>query len=976
MKNIIKKLALTLIILTAVYSMAYSQKLTGSVKGVVEDDEGNPLSAVLVTAASPSLLGSQSFIATQEGIFRFPSLPPGIYEISAELEGFQIVKRANVVVYLGKTTTITIVMKLSQIKEEVIVTAPSPMIDTESSKLGVSFTQDIISNLPIARDVYDIVNMSPGAISEGDSYRRTSAVHGGTLRANTYAFDGVNMNDPVSNTLMTNINFDVIDEVEMILGGGSAEISVAEGAYINIITKSGGNKFSGALTTSFSTEDFATSLWTKEKLNAMGLEEPILDKSFLDGSVSLGGPIIKDKLWFFMNGRYIDLSKDTINPEYGFDHTEKMAFGKLSYQLSSRLKLTGMFNFTDVYEPIIEGGLYVSKETTRIRDHERTYSGNVILNWFIDPNTFVDSRLSYAKRNIPLHFQPESMSMPSYSDAFTQMTWGAPYLYNNEEHKMDRIQAAMSITRFQDNFLGGNHEFKAGFEFGKGNSSWDSWKENHRLYPFWNGDTWWLAPRVSLYFTQICGYEPGEFVLKNNSLKISGYIQDSFTIKDRITFNLGLRYDEYHGTQPATSKYPDRDPIMLAMFPEYGEKLEYPEIKNIYLWRNLSPRLGISWDVFGNGKTSVKASYGRYAESLMIDYYNRFGQIAADMNIFLWIDANGNKIEDPVGVDMYIPTMIQDITPAPERIDKLREEGSKAPFTDEFILGISHELVKDFSIKLSFIHKTKKGHLMTIDGNIGYPFDMDYFVPYTVNDPGWDGEFGTDDDKQINLYAKKLNSPQVLHKVAHVPEFRRKYRALEFVFNKRMSNRWQFLGSIVWSKLWGDVQSRHDYTGWGFFMHPNTLINSYGRLDFDRPLVIKIQATYILPGNISLSGYFRHFDGAPFTRRLYIYFPQTINGVPVESMTGINADPLGSKRRQSSDILDIRIEKIFNLNKYGKIRAALDIFNILGYSAVTVDTSAGGYIFPDGSFLRYPYYGDILSAGGQRLLRVTLRYSF
>lgn len=976
MKNLRKKLVSILLLLIAISSMAYSQKLTGSVKGVVEDEEGNPLPGVLVTAASLSLMGTQSFITIQEGIFRFPSLPPGIYEIAAELEGFQIVKRANVVVYIGKTTAIKIEMKPSPIKEEVIVTAPSAMIDTESSKLAVSYTTDLISNLPIARDVYDIVNMAPGAISESDSYRRTSVIHGGTLRANTYAFDGVNMNDPVTNTLMANINFDIIDEVEMILGGSSAETPVAEGAYINIVTKSGGNKISGALTTHFSTEDFASSLWTEEQLSAIGVEKAILDKSFLDGSASLGGPIIKDKLWFFMNVRYIDLSRATANPEYGFDHTEKMAFGKLTYQLSSRLKLTGMFNYTDIYEPIIEGGLFVSKETTRIRDHERTYTGSGILSWLIGPNTFGDLRLSYAKRNIPLHFQPEAESVASYSDMFTQKTWGSPYLNNNEEINRDRIQVAMSLTRYQDNFLGGNHEFKAGLEFGKGKSSWDSWKENQRLYALWNGQTFWVAPGVGLYFTQLCGYEPGEFVLRNNSLKIGAYIQDSYTIKERITVNLGLRYDEFRGSQPATFKNPSQDPVMLALFPEYGERLEYAGIKDIYLWRNLSPRLGISWDVFGNGKSSVRTSYGRYAESLMIDYYNRFGQIAADMNILLWIDANGNGIEDPVGVDMYIPSMIQDITPDPERIDKLREKGAKAPFTDEFIFGISHELFKDFSIQLSFIHKIKKGHLMTINGNIGYPFDMDYFVPYTINDPGWDGEFNTDDDKEIDLYAQRLDAPPVLHKVAHVPEFRRKYRALELVFNKRMSNRWQFSGSIVWSKLWGDVQSRYDYTGWGFLMHPNALINSFGRLEFDRPLVIKLQGTVILPVDIYLSGYFRHLDGWPQTRTLDIFFPPVINGIPVESMTGINADSLGSKRGPSSDILDMRVEKRFNLGKYGKISAALDVFNVLGFSSLSVYTNAGGYIYPDGSFQRYPYYGQILSAGGQRLIRVTLRYSF
>ena len=197
MRKIIPSLVLALCLTLALGTTSPAQELTGSIKGTISDNDGNPLPGVLVKAASAALMGTQSSITPASGLFRFPSLPPGTYVVSAELQGFKSFIRENVIVRVGMVITIDINLEMSAILEEVTVTAASPVVDVQTTKIAVVMDKELLKNIPMARDLYDIVNTAPGAISEGQTYRRTSSIHGATVRSNTYAFDGINMNDPV-----------------------------------------------------------------------------------------------------------------------------------------------------------------------------------------------------------------------------------------------------------------------------------------------------------------------------------------------------------------------------------------------------------------------------------------------------------------------------------------------------------------------------------------------------------------------------------------------------------------------------------------------------------------------------------------------------------------------------------------------------------------------------------------------------------
>ncbi|MBN1224520.1 MAG: carboxypeptidase regulatory-like domain-containing protein, partial [Candidatus Aminicenantes bacterium] len=201
------------------------QRLDGSLAGKVVDAEDNPLPGVTVNLYGSALPGQKKFITSESGMFRFPQLPPGHdYALTLEIYGFKTITRQGLQVNVGKTTSVSIVMEMGKLEEEVTVVGYSPVVDTKSSKTAVHFLRSFIDNIPMARDLYDVLNSMPGAVSEEVNYRRTSFISGGTVRGNQYSIDGVSINDPAVMYPMTNINVDVYEEVEFVLFGHTADV--------------------------------------------------------------------------------------------------------------------------------------------------------------------------------------------------------------------------------------------------------------------------------------------------------------------------------------------------------------------------------------------------------------------------------------------------------------------------------------------------------------------------------------------------------------------------------------------------------------------------------------------------------------------------------------------------------------------------------------------------------------------------------
>jgi len=1014
-----------LLFFALIASSAFSQQQTGTIRGVITDQDGNPLPGVTVTVTSEAIMGTQSYVSTETGSFRFPALPPGTYKLTAEMTGFKTYTRENIIVRVGMTVTIDFAMEVATVEEEITVTAASPVVDVQSTKISVVMDGALLKNLPLARDLYDIMTAAPGAVSEGVTYRRTYAIHGSTVRSNTTAFDGVNMNDPVVMYTLTNINFDVMDEVESITAGHPASVGYTDGAYVNIVTKSGGNKFSGGVVAYLTNKDMAQHLWTDEQVTALGVSKPEVSKSWIDGSLTFGGPIAIDKLWFFTNARYIkqeritnfigpytDALGQTHNP-YNWTHEEKMGFVKLTGQLGPKIKLMGLFNVVDIYRPMYEEpGPRVIFQATRIWDHEKGYTGNAVVNYILDQNTFFDFRFGYVHRWFPIPMQKEAQNLPRVYDA------GSLYGYIttarfNETYLRKRMQVGAYFTRFQDNLFGGNHEFKGGVEYENTYGDWDWWRKDNLIWYIdsrYPPNNYYYGTYGLLYF-YICGPESGSNKIVDRGGRIGAYIQDSATFAERLTVNIGVRFDRSWGWKPAVNKAESGNPLSVwigdniirpyvasrypADFPQGinpWAALTSPEWKGIMSWNAFSPRLGITYDLFGDGRTALKFSANRYTEYLMLQYFSTLHPFYPRSFGLYWYDDNANG--KPETVDRYVPLPTDYRPMTLEYAKKRLDPNTKSPLTDEFTAGIWHELFKNFSLGLNFIYKQKKNILEDalyspdLDAfwyHIDQPTAQQYWIPFTTTIPGTDKYPA----ETITFYVRKNSppAPETFYRLTNIPELERKYWAVELIFNKRMSEGWQLGGSVVYSKAYGNLGGWYgDSWGWsGGADTPNYFINAYGRLNTDRPLQIKLYGTVQLPYRVFLSGFYQYMDGGWWGRYATIRPPTawcTANNA-YRTYYGVYIEPADARKGRAWNTLDVRLEKEFALGNFGRLGAYIDVVNLLGWSGVSVglddiyrwDPVAEGPNQP-GTVVRETSYKVISSVSGLREAKFSLRFSF
>jgi hypothetical protein len=1009
----ISRTFLTTFLCLMMISILNAQSLqTGSIRGTVTDPEGEPLPGVKITVTGPSLIGSESDTTSARGVFRIPTLPPGTYVIVAEIDGFQPIKREGVIVRVGMTVTISISMTPSELKEAVTVVAPSPTVDVQSSKLATTISTEVIERLPLNRSLSEIIATTPGTVG--------TAMHGGFENTNAYELDGLNVNDPAMHGRFVTVQYDAMEEVEIITGGLPAQVGISSGSFVNVVTKSGGNDFHGQVQAYYSNEDMTTILFPDYQLEAMGVGKPEAPIYSYDISAALGGPIIKDKLWFFAD--FNTDKSETHSPfipttifgksyeQYPLTDSNIGGFLKLTTQISENLRFfaLGIFQRNDQpYSLWLRGPRNTGESLIARTPIKWTVTGN--LSWLISANTFIDFRVGLVDldMNQPYSEWDSTKDNPHYYDAYTGYNWGSPfrmgeYIWRNTK------QASVRLTHFQDDFLGGDHELMGGVEYQSGVDYWGWWRPNPMHWRYYNGSPWYYRGVYGLdgphpdfgdgfLWFAVCGPNEGETFVEGWYSRFSAYLQDSWTIKNRLTLNLGLRFDTYNSWIPAATK-PAAAGIVEAIGATYLEpvygfnpfgQLELPEWSDIMGWSPLSPRIGLTYDPFGDGKTAIKASYSQYAEAMPVMYFLTVHPFRPRELQFYWWDLNNNGIPDAPPTDSYESTGPSPIEMDESYFKKRLGENIKAPITDEFVFSINHELWRDVKVGVQYIWRKKENLVDTVMWDPGsdrywYTHELapDWWIPFTTRVP----EYGPYPEQEVTLYMMSLDAPPWFTQFSNVPEARIDYQALEITFDKRMSNGWMLGGSVVFSKTEGDNTGRHgDVWGYsGAYDHANWWVNRYGRHYYDRPLIIKLYGSFDLPLGIMASFYYEHSSGTPFARTVEVFPPAgwaAAHNTNLWSWT-VNVETPGDRRNPALDNVDFRIEKEFGLGKYGRIGFFLDVYNLLGNTYVSIAQNPAGRWFPVdantnvGTYNPDPWYGNITGISASRTYKISVRYTF
>jgi hypothetical protein len=882
--------------LAVLSGISFAQVVTGKIIGKVTEEEGSLLPGVTVDISSPSLMGGvHSQVTSEGGDYRFISLPPGTYKLVFSLDGFQTVERQNIRVSLNTTVTEDITLSQSTIKESIVVTAETPVIDVKKSGVTVNFTKEQIEDLPSGRfTVYDIIKQAP-AIPQQEQSEWTNTIYGSTTPSNAYLVDGIDVSSPGQGHGWNWQPQDMFEEVEVSGVGAPAEYGNFTGAVINIVTKSGGNTFSGGF-----------SYYGQFKgLTGDNNPNPDLDYSYnrdkyYSGSFNLGGPIVKDRLWFFgLYEKYEDsFSTWQVDPEFPQKWMGNKAIIKLSSQLGDKHRLIGSYYYEDYEFPESPDEFNLAETVSNEMGY--THMWTFLYTFLMSDNAFFE--LKYSGWRTFDDYYPSmggDINDPIIWDGYSGITSGGPWWI--WDGSMNRDQVNVNFTHFADDFLGGDHEFKVGVQYTKGKSEWVGGYSGGMSYYLYYGYPYYM-------------YEYNPFMYGATSNAIGAFIDDSWTISDRLTVNLGLRFDHNDGSIPSWFVYDGWE--------KTSEKV--PGVDNVVDMNNFAPRFGLAYQLTSDHKTLLKASYGRYYDANHHDNWSYPGPAVSDYNVYYY----DWDIED-YALWYTIPGEMG-YTVDPEL---------KNPYADIFSLGLERELMPNLSVGATFIYKKEKDLIGWEDRGATYEeislVSPDNGQTYTV--------FNQTSELGSNEYW-----------ITNPSGYGQTYRALIFSFAKRYSNNWQMYASLTWSKAEGINIVSHQTDSWAlttngtFGKDPNDYTNADGPLNHDRTWIFKLQASYSFPWGIMASLNYLYQTGTPIPTYARIY--------PDQGLRQILAEPRGPDRYKPWNLLDLRLQKTFNLYKSLRFEAMIDVFNLLNSSTMTAYRSHDLWnkAYDDPSFMFYP----------------------
>ena len=867
------------VFLLVVSLLAFSQsKETGAIVGKVTDVENELLPGVTITVSSPSLMGARTFVTTASGEYRFPALPPGTYTVKAELQGFKTIIRENVRVTTTVRLTIDFTLELSAIEEEVTVIAESPTVDIKTSETAsVTLSNELLRNVPYSNFAMDIVNLAPGVVDDV-AYGASSST------GVAYQVDGVDVSDPEAGSAWVFVDPNIVEESKIMGIGANAEYGNYTGVIFNLITKSGGNEFSGHFEAIYQgdgkrdpdTGAFTSNFWQADNTTDYQGDFPDLTPPGLklyDFGAHLGGPIQKDKVWFFIGGQYYRSYRKVTGFPEDVDYKQPRGFLKITSQLTSKTNIMTYYEY-DAYNGINRGASSTTSPEACVTQKSPDSVGNFSLTHIINPKTFFD--LKFAFFTGYYYLDPEvDMSIAAHLDLNDNMLYDSPGYFFYADR--DRYQANASLTHYAEDFIQGNHDFKFGVEFEYG-------KVRNR-YGYTGTNAWYYVDYVGYGYTgNYLAYQYEGYDTNTRYMRVEEFVQDTWKVSDRLNINLGLRASHMFGTIKDVSG-------------------------TVYQKFRLSPRIGFTFDILGDKSTVFKAHYGQFAEAMLASYHDRLNPASAysDYVSYYW--------------DLGLTDWVEF-----ERITHLNlynlDPDLKHPYMDQFTVGIERELFRDASFSVTFIYRNWKKIIGPID-------TLATYSPVTVNDPETGDPYTVYEIDDPNAHAYVLKNLTEDDAFFGLTPYRR-YWGLEFLFNKRFSDKWQVLASYVYSQAKGTLDNGFaDDIGWGGSTDdPNFWINTEGNSTYDPTHMLKIQGTYILPLDIHLSAYFRAITGEAWTRR---YRTARFNQGRITFFT----EPRGSNHYPIYKILDVRLEKTFMLAEKYRLGLMVDVFNVFNSDTIT-----------------------------------------
>ena len=901
---------LSLLAVLVLFVALPAQVSTGKIEGTVTDDQGLPLPGVSIEADSPTLVGTAAAVTNAAGVYRIFALPFGTYTLKYSLSGFSTIVRKDIVVRAEETIRVDISMTAAAIEEEITVIGESPLVDVKSTTKGMTITKEMFESLPKGRNFDTLVTAVPGVNSE--PYLGGISVDGASGAENMYFIDGMDVTNMDQGSLNQSAAFEFVDEIKIVASGYQAEFGGSMGGVVNVITRAGGNEFHGELVGYYSgsalngTERDSLRLDPEDTSKAeyvnyetgKGLDRALgKDRSHrYEFGFSLGGYILKDKLWFF--GSFLPVLSDTLRtvhwipegvyPDSG--HLAKDTWYNGSFKLTAqplrnlRLSAAGVLNFYKYRGTLPErnGTGNPLSNYSGLGFNYPNYSFTATADYSVGSNLFFSLRGGYFLSNqnnqlppalgIPRYlFMKEA---PGYAATNNLMYPEIPLEYQhgngwynisaaelNQVNKNIRNRLAFNFDTTAYINLAGEHAWKFGVQAVRIEEDIDNTATNVYVFLGWDRDFTYIDTgetiRGTYGFYAVRGGDAGPYgtFANPNSTRWAIYLQDSWTpdfADNKLTLNFGVRAEREN--IPSFSDLPEYDypPVQF----DFGDKI--------------APRVGFIYDVFGDASTKIFGSYGWYYDVMKLDMaVGSYGGLKWWSDYYTLDDWDFTKInkENPGACGDYLVTYNWR-EPSFDSTDP----SLKPTLQTELSFGVERKIIENLSATLRIVNKRL---VRTIeDVGVMTPGGESY---YTAN-PGYGY---TRPESQGGQFADIYPA---------CPKAKRDYWGVTLALDKRFSNNWLGGFSYTWSRLWGNYSGLASSDEWGrndpnverywdlwWHMWDRNMDEIVGLLNTDRTHQFKVYGSYSFPFGLTLGTVVNGMSGIPVTRELHTglegYYP-------------------------------------------------------------------------------------------------------
>jgi hypothetical protein len=976
--------ALVLALFTAA-GTAWAQQTTATLTGRVVDEQSAALPGATVTAKNVETGFSRAVETDGEGVYRISALPVGTYDVTTELSGFGKTERKGVVLSVGQTISIDLQLRLAGLQESVTVTGESPLIEATSSTVGGVVDVGRIENLPLnGRQFANLAATIPGVglgyhSDPTKSTQFSPQINGGNGRNLNYQIDGGDNNDDTVGGLLQLFPLEAIQEFNFVTSRAKAEAGRSNGGVMNIVTKSGTNDMRGSWFTLF--RDDAMNAWTEtEKL--ANEEDPTVTKQdyrrYQYGG-SFGGPVVRDRAHYF--AAFERTQQDTFQvvntlglfPEedgvYGTPYRETLFTGKFTSQLNPEHYLSVRYGRNTNSQPYGAGTRSVPSNWGESAN--KFNSVNLNHNWVLGGSRLNEFIFQYAdfRNHIGANSGDPTQNFPN----------GVSIGQNGNTPQTTEQKK----WQFRDDFswhmegMGGlGHDFKTGVNFINEPRLFITFNTGTNDYTY-NHLTDDLNGPLSTV-TRNGGAAEANIPLK----QYAWYIQDDFRVTSRVTLNMGLRYDYIDGYQIDQSKNPNFVAIqtagragLLAGIKGLENAGQDPKEDS----DNWQPRLGMAWDLRGDGRDVVRAGWGIYMD---MGYTN-------SNVLFPAIDATGigsgsifnvdnpNGIRNPDGSFYRVDQPISNITSQNQSdptslplIGQWLDPGLQMPYTRQATVGWSHELMTNTVLSVDFVRA---------DGR-----DLNTRPRINTRPLG-------QPDAPRRLAFVGLN-PNAAGTRGAISGAESKYTAAMFGLKRRMMNGIDFTVTYTLAEAKSQIGTAADE------LNSNNLQNA--ELLFDDPAAYGPTSRTDARHSGTIAGVFmvKGFTIAPF----FIYrspLPVSITeGVDLNQngenndlpATAYQFDGVDNAPKEIGDCetwncgrgawrtqMNLRVSRGFRIYGTARLEAIAEVFNLFNAKNPTgfrtTRTNAGT---PNALFMQPTTYAGDFQAGEQRVGQVGFRFSF